>query len=866
VPRGRWPRLQAANAHPAVKSLFAVCLVFAIFAGNALQVVGLPDVPANSVFGTLMVVVLALFIVELVMNWLTDPFYPCSFFFWMDMLGTASTAFEIAFLYGSDALLAETTVDPMILRTARIAKTAARAGRFLKITKCFQIMVTRQAKPTRQHDTARQLSTKLTLALSTKVSLLTILLVILVPTFKIGQYPEEDLSMKGWGRQLEQSYRDAYDTLQADLTLSETAKFAEVVEEMMVFYRSVTYFPYRLQGYQEDVIVANRSARILGAGLLKSRAAPVRRQNIRKQFAPECLLLRADCNSEGLAAVYFNFERSNRVEAGMEMLVSCFVILVMAVMTSDLSHTVDRLVVKPLERMLGTVREIASTIMGLFPEHIAASRERDDGDAAETCDETVLLERAFDKLSSLSAIYLQEKAVDDELMEDICDESKGVIVDLMMMERKQRQVVVQKTSTAEKITARATPHAVSSADDLPALPVELPFDKAIVESWALNLLGTTTEEKQKLTTYIFFDSAIGRYTGTRFAQVNLFNTFFGQIASRYNDKLPYHNFTHAVDVLHVVYRLLQLTFAKQWVPDVEMYALLVAALAHDIGHPGRTNPFLVEVGHELALKYNDASPLENMHCATLFDILSNSSTDIFKNLAAEGYKRARKVCVGTILHTDNALHFDMVKDLAKAYEVSTEHCERQALNGDDLLPLYRVDVLKKDSLLYLKLFLHLSDVSNPLRPFDICKPWAWCVLEEFFDQGDEEKRLGIPVGMLHDRDVVNKPGSQHGFINFLVAPLVFATIRIFPCLHPLAHQMAVNLQEWRNIWAAEVRPEAEALAKKDSDVKKATAIAEEFRARCSQVSRSSVMMNSISSHSNMSLSLSALDSPRPSFR
>lgn len=38
--------------------------------------------------------------------------------------------------------------------------------------------------------------------------------------------------------------------------------------------------------------------------------------------------------------------------------------------------------------------------------------------------------------------------------------------------------------------------------------------------------------------------------------------------------------------------------------------------------------------------------------------------------------------------------------------------------------------------------------------------------------GDEEKRLGVPVGMLNDRDVVNIPGSQHGFINFLVAPLV----------------------------------------------------------------------------------------------
>ena len=35
---------------------------------------------------------------------------------------------------------------------------------------------------------------------------------------------------------------------------------------------------------------------------------------------------------------------------------------------------------------------------------------------------------------------------------------------------------------------------------------------------------------------------------------------------------------------------------------------------------------------------------------------------------------------------------------------------------------------------------------------------AWRVLEEFFNQGDEEKSLGLPVGMLNDRDKVNKPG------------------------------------------------------------------------------------------------------------
>merc|ERR1719433_1703982 len=109
-------------------------------------------------------------------------------------------------------------------------------------------------------------------------------------------------------------------------------------------------------------------------------------------------------------------------------------------------------------------------------------------------------------------------------------------------------------------------------------------------------------------------------------------------------------------------------------------------------------------------------------------------------------------------------------------------------------------------MMWLMLFLHLADVSNPLKPFKICKLWAWRVLDEFFAQGDEEKTIGLPVGMLNDRDKVNRPGSQHGFINFLVAPLANHTVKLFPPLQELTLLMAANLQQRRNLWVQDVNP------------------------------------------------------------
>jgi len=283
-----------------------------------------------------------------------------------------------------------------------------------------------------------------------------------------------------------------------------------------------------------------------------------------------------------------------------------------------------------------------------------------------------------------------------------------------------------------------------------------------------------------------------------------------------------------------------MTQSLLWLSDIDHYALLVAALCHDIGHRGKTNAFLVETGHELALRYNDKSPLENMHCASLSQLLGQEKTDVFKRIPADTRKHARKVYITSILHTDLAMHFEMVKDINKLYEMASDICDEQAAEPTHITANYRTEVLRRDTMRWLELFLHLADVSNPLKPFDICKRWAWRVLDEFFAQGDEEKRLSIPVGMLNDRDKTNRPGSQHGFINLLVAPLVLPAVRLFPQLHPLATLMAANLQEWRNIWIDDAKPSEEDIARRDGEVTKVLGIAQDLAARVARHSVHSV--------------------------
>lgn len=246
--------------------------------------------------------------------------------------------------------------------------------------------------------------------------------------------------------------------------------------------------------------------------------------------------------------------------------------------------------------------------------------------------------------------------------------------------------------------------------------------------------------------------------------------------------------------------------AEIFIPAHERFALVVSAVCHDIGHPALNNPFLIETGHELAIRYNDKSPLENMHCARLFEILGTAKASLFAKFQKSMYQEVRKVVIEAVLHTDMIHHFEMIKDLQMMYEVGEEiwSMQKELFEEDgseyptsEAVDQYRTADSKK---LMRNMMLHLADVSNPFKPFKICRMWAWQVLEEFFAQGDIEKELGITVQMMNDRDKVNRANSQIGFIEFLVCPLLFVAVRLLPPLEVCAEQCLENIRSWQDDW------------------------------------------------------------------
>merc|ERR1719421_1564342 len=106
------------------------------------------------------------------------------------------------------------------------------------------------------------------------------------------------------------------------------------------------------------------------------------------------------------------------------MLLIITVIFIMCFSGLALSSVVSELAVRPLERMLGTVRQIAKTVFKFSEEvHEEDDQEKLDIDRAS---EMKLLERVVNKLAVIVDLTTQtEQAVDDE--EDMDEEDIGAL-------------------------------------------------------------------------------------------------------------------------------------------------------------------------------------------------------------------------------------------------------------------------------------------------------------------------------------------------------------------------------------------------------------------------------------------------------
>mmetsp|Transcript_14320 Transcript_14320/g.29448 ORF Transcript_14320/g.29448 Transcript_14320/m.29448 type:complete len:1400 (-) Transcript_14320:60-4259(-) len=294
-----------------------------------------------------------------------------------------------------------------------------------------------------------------------------------------------------------------------------------------------------------------------------------------------------------------------------------------------------------------------------------------------------------------------------------------------------------------------------------------------IQRWDYDVFTKSMEELEMLFIDIFEDRGLfGRFS----IDIKTFMAFTKNIVMGYN-ATPYHNHFHAFDVMHVAYLFISTCNADGFLEDFNVLSLLVGAIAHDVGHDGYNNAFHATTMSELAITYNSISILENYSAAFLFRTTKVSGCDIFERMDNTELKKLRGRLIEMILDTDAKNHFILMTRFKHGMEM------KQLSRG-----------------LLSSMILHISDVSNPTRPNSVSRKWSFAVQEEFFRQGDEEKRLGLAVSPFMDREYENLPRMQGAFIDAIVSPVFHLCAEFLPLIEKnCIKNMQVNRAFWNKL-------------------------------------------------------------------
>ena len=274
--------------------------------------------------------------------------------------------------------------------------------------------------------------------------------------------------------------------------------------------------------------------------------------------------------------------------------------------------------------------------------------------------------------------------------------------------------------------------------------------------------------------------------------VSKLETFLNTVSSQYLTTTLYHNNMHGADVTQTISLFFLNSNAEKMFQTtvLDLLSIFIAALGHDLGHPGLTNNFHVNASTELAITYNDASCLENFHCCKLFTILKKDETNIFEKLTVNDYKDIRKRMISEILATDMFYHKKVM---------SMIQSQLPQIKNDKFEFTDDKDTMKKEQQSLLDFFIHSADLAHNTKLFNISLKWVELLSEEFWLQGDKEKSMGLTVSFLCDRKDTNVPSSQVNFIRGFIIPTFDVLIKIFPTLSYTVENANNNINEWQKL-------------------------------------------------------------------
>ena len=419
--------------------------------------------------------------------------------------------------------------------------------------------------------------------------------------------------------------------------------------------------------------------------------------------------------------------------------------------------------------------------------------------------------KLIEKIESIITIISEENLYEIESdLKNIGKEGRGFLAKYSQVEdseRKEKDLILVKKSLKKYSIDKTIPNFNSSnrrrSTDLsllvsPSIIARMYEQMSKIDKCDFNIFEL--DEILGIKTSIFMaEEILGRFPfiDNNIISIDTFKNFITQIVTHYDRiKALYHNDLHAGDVMQTCFTIFTQGKLKEKMKlnDLDIFSMLVGALCHDYKHPGTNNLYQINTRSKYAMRYNDTSVLEMYHLAQTFKELQHDEYNIFKNFTPEEYRICRRRMIDGILATDMANHqkvLSAAKAKAETFNIKKGKNFEKIFeeNDEKMVKLY------DSQQCILNMIIHTADISNPGKPDKISAAWTKRVYDEFFVQGDYEKKLGLEISNFCDRNTTNVNKAMVGFISFVVGPTIDTLTNLIPEVFDYTEYCRSNLRK-----------------------------------------------------------------------
>ncbi|XP_026868895.2 cGMP-specific 3',5'-cyclic phosphodiesterase isoform X1 [Electrophorus electricus] len=253
------------------------------------------------------------------------------------------------------------------------------------------------------------------------------------------------------------------------------------------------------------------------------------------------------------------------------------------------------------------------------------------------------------------------------------------------------------------------------------------------------------------------------------------------VKKNYRKNVAYHNWRHAFNTSQCMFAILKAGRLQNNLSELEVLALMIATLCHDLDHRGVNNSYIKRSEHPLAQLYGH-SIMEHHHFDQCLMILNSPGNQILGGLSLDEYRTTLKMIEKAILATDLALY---MKKRTEFFELTKNS---QFVWEED----QHKDLLRS-------MLMTACDISAITKPWPVQKRIAELVATEFFEQGDKERQeLNIePIDLMNREKRDKIPSMQVSFIDAICIQLYETLASMSDSCSPLLEGCRKNRQSWK---------------------------------------------------------------------